>query len=142
MIFGPQVTKWTYLVTLLHPSNCHGDTYNTAVLIISLVILQRKWIASKRWKGFYSAYPLCYRLFLVSFNKSQDLQNLFERDSESFQLTDDQWRIQPVSLGEGAISVVLGSQVSLRVHSCKRHEVYTSQHCCDKTVESKIAFYR
>jgi len=35
----------------------------------------------------------------------------------------DQGRIQPVSLG-GAISVIFCSQVSLRVHYCKRHEVY------------------
>ena len=35
-----------------------------------------------------------------------------------------QGRIQSVSLGGGAISVIFGSQVSWRVHYCKRHEVY------------------
>ena len=34
-----------------------------------------------------------------------------------------QWRIQPVRLG-GTISVIFGSQVSLRVHYCTRDEVY------------------
>jgi len=51
-----------------------------------------------------------------------------------------QGRIQPVSLG-GAISVIFGSQVSLRVHSVKEMK-YTSQHCCDKTVDGKMALYR
>jgi len=35
----------------------------------------------------------------------------------------NQGRIQPVSLG-GAISAIFGSQVSFRVHYCKRDEVY------------------
>jgi len=34
-----------------------------------------------------------------------------------------QGRIQPGSLG-GTISVIFGSQISLRVHYCKRDEVY------------------
>jgi len=42
-----------------------------------------------------------------------------------------QGRIQPVSL-RGAIPVKFCTQVLLRVHYCKRHEVY-SQHCCEKT---------
>jgi len=43
----------------------------------------------------------------------------------------------------GAISVIFSSQVSLRVHCCKRDEIAsTSQHCCDKTMDAKMALYR
>jgi len=38
-------------------------------------------------------------------------------------LSSNQGRIQPVSL-RGAISVIFGSQVSLRVYYCKRDEAY------------------
>jgi len=32
---------------------------------------------------------------------------------------------------------------SIKVQYCKRDEVgYTSQHCCDKTVDGKMALYR
>ena len=50
-------------------------------------------------------------------------------------------RIQPGSLA-GAISVIFGSQVSLRVCYCKRDFKYTSQHCCDKTMVVKMALNR
>jgi len=36
----------------------------------------------------------------------------------------NQGRNQPVRLGGGTISVILGSQVLLRVRYCKRDEVY------------------
>ena len=49
--------------------------------------------------------------------------------------------IQPVSLG-GAISVIFGIQVSSRVHYCIREMKYTSQHCCDKTMDGQMALYR
>jgi len=36
------------------------------------------------------------------------------------------WRIQPEKQEGGAISVIFGSQISLRVHYCKRDEVYVT----------------
>jgi len=59
--------------------------------------------------------------------------------SSCLTLSSVQGRIQPVSLG-GAISVIFGSQVLLRVHHCKTDEVqYTSQYYCDTTMDGKTA---
>jgi len=55
-------------------------------------------------------------------------------------ITLTQSRIQPVSL-VGAISVIFGSQFSLRFTSVREMK-YTSQHCCDKTMDGKMALYR
>ena len=55
------------------------------------------------------------------------------RDKEFFWHTKCQGRIQQVSLGGGAISVILGSQVLWRVHYRNR-EVYFKKYCCDKTM--------
>jgi len=46
----------------------------------------------------------------------------------------------PASKPRGAISVIFGSQVSLRFDYCKRMK-YTSQHCCAKTMDDKMALY-
>ena len=51
----------------------------------------------------------------------------------------DQLRIQSVRLGEVDWSNIWLSSLSLGVHSCKRDEVYF--HCCDKTMDGKIALY-
>ena len=40
-----------------------------------------------------------------------------------------------------AISVIFGIQVSSRVHYCIREMKYTSQDCCDKTMDGQIALY-
>jgi len=49
--------------------------------------------------------------------------------------------VDPASKVRGAISVIFGSQVSLRLRCCKRVK-YTSQHCCVKTMDDKMALYR
>jgi len=49
-----------------------------------------------------------------------------------------QGRIQPVSIG-GTISVLVGSQVLLRVHYIRQMK-YSSQHCCDKTMDGKCPY--
>ena len=70
--------------------------------------------------------PLRYRRSGVPACKAQVLQLplAIEQDTqhEVEYLVWYRGRIQPVSLG-GAISVMFGIQVSLRVHYCKRHEV-------------------
>jgi len=72
------------------------------------------------------------------------IQLLESQKHRQFQLTfsHKQGRIQPVSVGGKAISVIFGSQVSLRIHYCKTDEVYFTVHCCDKALDSKIALSR
>ena len=52
-----------------------------------------------------------------------------------------QGRIQPVRWG-GTISVIVGSQVSLRAHYCKRDEAYFTTLRCDKTMVGKMTLWR
>jgi len=52
-----------------------------------------------------------------------------------------QERMQPIRLGGG--SVILGTVVkSHKGFSTATEMVYTSQHCCDKTMDGQMAFYR
>ena len=54
-----------------------------------------------------------------------------------------QGRIHLVRLGGAAISVIFGSQVSIRDgFTTVRGMQYTSKRCCDKTMDGKIALYR
>jgi len=53
-----------------------------------------------------------------------------------------QRRIQLVKSGGGAVSAISGSQVSQRLRYCKRDDVCTLRHRCDKTVDDRMALYR
>jgi len=63
------------------------------------------------------------------FTQNVNLQQAFlkqKNDDTHFPCVCNRWSqglIQPVSSG-GAISIIFGSQVSLQVHCCKRHEVF------------------
>jgi len=44
----------------------------------------------------------------------------------------------PAGKSRGAISVIFCSEVSLRVHYCKRHKVYFTTLLCNKTIDGKM----
>jgi len=67
----------------------------------------------------------------------QDISNLH---MIAVPATLSQGRIQSV---RGKFSVIFSSQASFRVHCCTVREMKsTSQYCCDKTLDGKIALHR
>jgi len=73
---------------------------------------------SKCWRGTYISVEILKGYMLISRN-SEGVHGKKKVGNPWFQ-----GRIQPVRLGEGAISIIFGIQVSQRLRYCKRYEVY------------------